>query len=96
MGERTPEEKLARYEQLIPLLASTQTGVWRRVDEGMMRQVLRKNANRVLIVTHGLTIRCFIMRFLHLTVASPDPMDDDKSLMGADLGMVLKMSGARG
>jgi len=36
--------------------------------EGMMRQVLRKNAERVLIVTHGLTIRCFLMRFLHLTV----------------------------
>ena len=36
--------------------------------EGMMRQVLRKNADRVLIVTHGLTIRCFVMRFLHLTV----------------------------
>jgi broad specificity phosphatase PhoE len=36
--------------------------------EGMMRQVLRKSADRVLIVTHGLTIRCFIMRFLHLTV----------------------------
>ena len=36
--------------------------------EGMMRQVLRKRADRVLIVTHGLTIRCFIMRFLHLSV----------------------------
>jgi broad specificity phosphatase PhoE len=37
--------------------------------EGMMRQVLRKNTERVLIVTHGLTIRCFVMRFLHLRVA---------------------------
>ncbi len=36
--------------------------------EGMMRQVLRKSAPRVLIVTHGLTIRCFVMRFLHLKV----------------------------
>jgi broad specificity phosphatase PhoE len=36
--------------------------------EGMMRQVLRKSCSRVLIVTHGLTIRCFVMRFLHLTV----------------------------
>jgi broad specificity phosphatase PhoE len=36
--------------------------------EGMMRQVLRKNTERVLIVTHGLTIRCFVMRFLHLRV----------------------------
>jgi broad specificity phosphatase PhoE len=36
--------------------------------EGLMRQVPRKNADHVLIVTHGLTIRCFVMRFLHLTV----------------------------
>lgn len=36
--------------------------------ESMMRQVLRKEAARVLIVSHGLAIRCFVMRFLHLTV----------------------------
>jgi broad specificity phosphatase PhoE len=36
--------------------------------ESMMRQVDRKNADRVLIVTHGITIRCFVMRFLHFTV----------------------------
>lgn len=36
--------------------------------ESMMRQVERKSAERVLIVTHGLTIRCFVMRFLHLSV----------------------------
>jgi len=40
--------------------------------ESMMRQVERKNAERVLIVTHGLTIRCFVMRFLHLTVENFD------------------------
>jgi broad specificity phosphatase PhoE len=40
--------------------------------EGMMRQVLRKSAPRVLIVTHGLTIRCFVMRFLHLSVEQFD------------------------
>ena len=33
-----------------------------------MRQVIRREAERVLIVTHGLTIRCFVMRFMHLTV----------------------------
>ena len=49
--------------------------------ESLMRQVQRKRAERVLIVTHGLTIRCFVMRFLHLTVeqfdtlASPDNCD---------------------
>jgi SEC-C motif-containing protein len=31
------EENLARYEQLIPHLHNTQTALWRRVDEGMMR-----------------------------------------------------------
>jgi hypothetical protein len=34
---RTPEEKRARYEQLVPHLHDTQMGVWRMVDEGMMR-----------------------------------------------------------
>ncbi len=36
--------------------------------ESLMRQAERKRAERVLITTHGLTIRCFVMRFLHLTV----------------------------
>lgn len=36
--------------------------------ETLMRQVQRKQCERVLIVSHGLTIRCFVMRFLHLTV----------------------------
>lgn len=43
--------------------------------ESMMRQVERKSTERVLIVTHGLTIRCFVMRFLHLTVEEFDSMD---------------------
>lgn len=36
--------------------------------EGFMRQASRKSAARAVIVTHGLTIRCFVMRFMHLTV----------------------------
>jgi len=40
--------------------------------ESMMRQAERKKADRVLIVTHGLTIRCFVMRFLHLSVEEFD------------------------
>ncbi len=36
--------------------------------EGMMRQVQRKNIEHVLIVTHGLALRCFVMRFMHLSV----------------------------
>ncbi len=42
--------------------------------ESMMRQVERKQAERVLIVTHGLTIRCFVMRFLHLSVEQFDSL----------------------
>ena len=49
--------------------------------ESLMRQVERKGSERVLIVTHGLTIRCFVMRYLHLSVeqfdelANPDNCD---------------------
>ena len=42
--------------------------------ESMMRQVERKSAERVLIVTHGLTIRCFVMRYLHLKVEEFDEL----------------------
>jgi len=42
--------------------------------ESMMRQAERKKADRVLIVTHGLTIRCFVMRFLHLSVEEFDAL----------------------
>lgn len=36
--------------------------------ESMMRQVQRKKPREVIIVTHGLAMRCFVMRFMHLTV----------------------------
>ena len=39
-----------------------------------MRQAERKRAERVLVVTHSLTIRCFVMRFLHLQVENFDRM----------------------
>jgi broad specificity phosphatase PhoE len=42
--------------------------------ESLMRQATRKGAERVLVVTHSLTIRCFVMRFLHLTVEDFDRM----------------------
>ncbi len=42
--------------------------------ETMMRQVERKAAEHVLIVTHGLTIRCFAMRYLHLPVEEFDDL----------------------
>lgn len=42
--------------------------------ESLMRQAGRKGVGRALVVTHGLTIRCFVMRFLHLTVEQFDVM----------------------
>ncbi len=42
--------------------------------ESLMRQFERKAAERALIVTHGLTIRCFVMRYLHLTVEQFDEL----------------------
>jgi broad specificity phosphatase PhoE len=37
-------------------------------------QAKRKNADTALIVSHGITIRCFVMRFLHLTPEDYDRM----------------------
>ncbi|MAC18985.1 MAG: histidine phosphatase family protein [Phycisphaerae bacterium] len=47
--------------------------------ESMMRQVERKKKARVLIVSHGLTLRCFAMRFFHLPYEVFDVMDNPKN-----------------
>jgi len=47
--------------------------------ETMMRQIERKKANRVLIVTHASIIRCFVMRFMHLTVEQFDEMKNPEN-----------------
>ncbi|CAN5527595.1 histidine phosphatase family protein [soil metagenome] len=47
--------------------------------EGMMRQVERKNAERVVIVTHGMAIRCFVMRYLHLSVEEFEKIENPKN-----------------
>ncbi len=44
----------------------------------LMRQVERKSSKKVLIVSHGLTIRCFAMRFMHLSVEQFDAMTNPK------------------
>ena len=56
--------------------------------ESMMRQVERKKADRVLIVTHGLTIRCFVMRFLHLSVEDFDALANPPNCAVITLGDV--------
>ena len=44
--------------------------------ESMMRQVERKDASRVLIVTHGMALRCFVMRFLRLSIEEFELIDN--------------------
>lgn len=47
--------------------------------ETLMRQIERKNASRVLIVSHGTTIRTFVMRFIHLSVEDYESMRNPKN-----------------
>lgn len=47
--------------------------------ESLMRQVTRKRVQNVLIVTHGLTIRCFVMRFFHMSVERFDMLANPKN-----------------
>ncbi len=47
--------------------------------ETLMRQVRRKGADRVLIVSHGTTIRTFVTRFMHLTVEDYESMRNPKN-----------------
>jgi broad specificity phosphatase PhoE len=54
--------------------------------ESMMRQVTRGETDRVLIVTHGLTIRCFVMRFMHLTVEQFDSIANPENCAVITLG----------
>lgn len=47
--------------------------------DSMHRQVARKGAEDVVIVSHGLTIRCFVMRFLKLSPEQFDSMANPKN-----------------
>eukprot|EP01101_Sappina_pedata_P009295 TRINITY_DN5379_c0_g1_i1.p1 TRINITY_DN5379_c0_g1~~TRINITY_DN5379_c0_g1_i1.p1 ORF type:complete len:254 (+),score=40.04 TRINITY_DN5379_c0_g1_i1:2-763(+) len=44
--------------------------------ESMMREKERENAETILVVSHGLAIRCLVMRFLNLTVEEFDTMSN--------------------
>jgi broad specificity phosphatase PhoE len=54
--------------------------------DSLMRQVERKRAERVIVVTHSLTIRCFVMRFLHLKV------EDFNRMAGLPNGAVVTLA----
>jgi broad specificity phosphatase PhoE len=47
--------------------------------ESMMREVDRQGWEHLLIVTHGLTIRCFVMRFLYLSVEQFELLQNPKN-----------------
>lgn len=42
--------------------------------ESMMRQISRSKKHNILIVCHGMTLRCFVARFLHLAVEEFESM----------------------
>lgn len=56
--------------------------------ENMSRQVARKDRNTVLIISHGLAIRCFIMRYLHLTVEQFDSMKNPNNCDVVTIGKI--------
>jgi broad specificity phosphatase PhoE len=47
--------------------------------ETLSRQSKRKGITKVLIVSHGLAIRCFIMRFMHLSVEQFESMHNPQN-----------------
>ena len=59
--------------------------------ESMMRQAERKITDRILIVTHGLLIRCFVMRFLHLSVEEFDMLANPTNAGIVTLGDKTKL-----
>jgi broad specificity phosphatase PhoE len=54
--------------------------------ESLMRQVKRGAQKDVLIVCHGMTLRCFVMRFLHLSV------EQFEDMMNLDNGAIVTLA----
>ena len=63
--------------------------------ESLMRQVDRKQAHQALVVTHGLTIRCFVMRFLHLTVEQFESLANPANCEVVTLGPMAELDKAQ-
>lgn len=47
--------------------------------ESALREVNRSNQENILIVTHGMTIRCLVSRFMHLSVEQFEQMKNPKN-----------------
>jgi len=54
--------------------------------ESMMREAQRHGTERVLVITHGLTMRCFVTRFLHLRV------EDFDKLLNPENGSIISLT----
>lgn len=60
--------------------------------ESMMRSVSRNPVRNIVIVTHGMTIRCFVMRFLHLSVEQFESMENPLNGSIVTLGPLEKQA----
>lgn len=55
--------------------------------ESMMRQVERCQKSKIVIVCHGMTLRCFVARFLHLTVEQFEDMHNPDNCAIVTIGL---------
>lgn len=55
--------------------------------ESLMRQVKRSSKQNILIVCHGMTLRCFVTRFLHLTVEQFEDMHNPNNCEIVTIGL---------
>jgi len=55
--------------------------------ESLMRQVKRSQKEKIVIVCHGMTLRCFITRFLHLTVEQFEDMHNPDNCEVVTIGL---------
>jgi broad specificity phosphatase PhoE len=60
--------------------------------ESMMRAAERSGTTRFVVVTHGMTIRCFVMRFLHLTVEQFESMHNPENCDIVTIGPVAEVT----
>jgi len=55
--------------------------------ESMMREVKRSGKENILIICHGMTLRCFVARFLHLSVEQFEDMHNPDDCGTVTIGL---------
>lgn len=60
--------------------------------DAMYREIARTEKQKILIVTHGMTLRCFAMRFLHLSVGEFERMRNPRNVDVIRIGPVDSIS----